>query len=81
MKKYEYAVFTVRVPFDHALAREPYIRLDLWPDQIMQAALLTKMNELGADGWEIFERVHSAMPPSVNDETYPYNFWARRVIQ
>ena len=76
--KYEYAVFTVRVHFDPSIREQPYIPPHAWPDQIAQAELLKSMNELGEQGWEIFERIHPTLPPGSEDDTFPFNLWARR---
>ena len=78
MKQYEYAAFTVRVHFDPSIRESPYIPPHSWPDQIAQAELLERMNELGAEGWEIFERIHPSVGPAAGEDTYPFNLWARR---
>jgi hypothetical protein len=74
--KWEYAYFTVRVPYVG-----PVSDLDKWPAVTMIDALLIEMNRLGAEGWEIFERAHPVTIALGPSQLYPYTLWARRPIQ
>ena len=71
--KFEYAVFTVRVPLGDLMG-------STWPDEVAQTALLVRMNELGADGWEIFERSNPGIGFVLANKLvlFPYSLWARR---
>lgn len=77
LKRYEYAVFTIRLAFPEGAFNLP---MEDWPYMPHQTSLLEKMNELGAQGWEIFER---ARPIGISPiaEFYPYNLWARREVR
>jgi hypothetical protein len=77
--KYEYAAFRVEVPVSPTTAENPYIPVNDWPDMTGQTALLEKMNQLGSEGWDIFER--KLYPPEAAPRTIRvYNLWARRIV-
>ena len=80
-QQWEYAVFTVRVPYGDIMRHAGYVPPNAWPDEISQAALLEEMNKLGLEGWEIWMRTHPTLPPAVADGVYPFNLWARRPKQ
>jgi len=73
--KFEYAVFTIRIPW------RPLESVDDWPIIPMVKEILDELNRLGDDGWEVFERsCPVSLPhPLLPDQLFPYSFWARRV--
>jgi hypothetical protein len=73
--KYEYAVFTVRLKCD---ADRLGTGWDKWPHVELQDPIVARMNELGADGWEVFERSYPSCPPLPGETEWPVNLWARR---
>ena len=76
IKKYEYAAFRVEVPVSWSL--EPRVLASEWPVAASLEILRKRMNELGEEGWEIFDRAHYVSePPAV----VIYNLWARREKQ
>jgi hypothetical protein len=72
--KYEYQVFQVRV-----LITRADLDGSAWPNERHMNLLLEKMNEVGLDGWAVFERSYPRRE-AVLGESYPYNLWARRAI-
>ena len=70
LKRYEYAVFTIRLAFPEGAFNLP---MEDWPYMPHQTSLLAKMNELGAQGWEILNAPdRSAYPqlPSFTPTTF-----------
>ena len=76
--KYEYAVFTLRIK---CAPDQIGTGWDCWPHVELQSPLLARMNELGADGWEVFERSFPGTPPLLGETEWPVNLWARRRLQ
>jgi hypothetical protein len=55
--KFEYAYFVIEAP-----CTEGFSGPECWPDMLVVNACIDKMNELGADGWEIVERIIGPLP-------------------
>jgi hypothetical protein len=77
MKRYEYAAFLVHMPFG-----APIERLNDWPSPAHRDIVIAKMNELGADGWECFERSWPRTVPAdiQPNDPFPLHLWCKREI-
>lgn len=72
--KYEYGIFTVAGPYTPS----SWDGTGDWPDPLYMAFLTAKMNELGTDRWEIFQRIYGPKPAKGAD--WPCTLWARRAV-